>query len=104
MGVVSAWGISESVALVTFITVIEVGALVYAFGVAEGSINMLDTNWQQFVPPLQSGAWLGIFSASFLAFYAFISFEDMVNIAEEVKNPTKIMPIAIIVKLFRYTY
>jgi amino acid transporter len=99
MGVVAAWGISESVALVTFITVIEVGALVYAFGVAGGSINALDTNWQQFVPPLQSGAWLGIFSASFLAFYAFIGFEDMVNIAEEVKNPTKIMPIAIIVSV-----
>jgi amino acid transporter len=30
--------------------------------------------------------------AAFLAFFAFIGFEDMVNIAEEVKNPQRNMP------------
>lgn len=99
MGMVAAWGIGESVTLVTVITIIEVGALVYAFSVAQGSITSLGTNWEQFVPQVESSTWLGIFSASFLAFYAFIGFEDMVNISEEVTNPTKTMPIAIIVSV-----
>lgn len=30
----------------------------------------------------------GVLSEAFLAFYAFIGFEDMVNVAEEVKNPS----------------
>ncbi len=37
----------------------------------------------------------GIFAGAFLAFYAFIGFEDMVNVAEEVKEPNKTMPRAI---------
>jgi amino acid transporter len=36
---------------------------------------------------------------SFLAFYAFIGFEDMVNVAEEVKDPERNMPRAIIYAL-----
>jgi amino acid transporter len=34
-----------------------------------------------------------------LAFYAFIGFEDMVNVAEEVKNPRRNLPLAIILAL-----
>ncbi|WP_172838731.1 hypothetical protein [Solemya velesiana gill symbiont] len=29
--------------------------------------------------------WTGVLAASLLAFYAFLGFEDMVNVAEEVK-------------------
>jgi len=38
----------------------------------------------------------GVFAGAFLAFYAFIGFEDMVNIAEEVKNPRRTMALAIL--------
>ena len=34
-------------------------------------------------------------AGSFLGFYAFIGFEDMVNVAEEVKRPSVTIPIAI---------
>jgi len=40
-----------------------------------------------------------IASSSVLAFYAFIGFEDMVNVAEEVKDPARSFPIAIAVTL-----
>ena len=36
----------------------------------------------EFNPGLNSTLWLGILSGSFLAFYAFIGFEDMVKVAE----------------------
>jgi amino acid transporter len=36
---------------------------------------------------------------AFLAFYAYVGFEDMVNLAEEVKTPRHAMPIAILTAL-----
>ena len=36
---------------------------------------------------------------AFLAFYAFIGFEDMVNVAEEVKEPRRILPLAILITI-----
>lgn len=97
MGAIASWGIGQSVLLVAIITFVEVGALIYAFSIADGSLIELSTKWRQFVPSLEATAWIGTFSGAFLAFYAFLGFEDMVNIAEEVKKPKKNLPIAIIV-------
>ncbi|NNC54295.1 MAG: amino acid permease, partial [Pseudomonadales bacterium] len=41
----------------------------------------------------------GIGLGAFIAFFAFIGFEDMVNVAEEVKNPARNMPAAILLAL-----
>ena len=50
---------------------------------------------------------LGILSGAVLAFYAFIGFEDMVNVAEEVRQPEHIFPraiaITVLVTLIVYT-
>ena len=48
---------------------------------------------------MNADTWINIFSAAFLAFYAFIGFEDMVNIAEEAKAPRRALPIAIVVSV-----
>jgi basic amino acid/polyamine antiporter, APA family len=40
--------------------------------------------------------WIGIVQGGALAFFAFIGFEDMVNVAEEVKRPERNMPIALL--------
>ena len=47
----------------------------------------------------QGGIALGVLGAAALAFYAFIGFEDMVNVAEEVHNPTRTLPVAIVIVL-----
>ena len=39
------------------------------------------------------------FVIRFNSFYAYIGFEDIVNMAEETKNPTKIVPLAILLSL-----
>lgn len=96
MGAIAAWGIGESVAVVVVITVLEIAALIYAAFVAEGELAQLQQSWQLFVPPMNAEIWVGIFTAAFLAFYAFIGFEDMVNIAEEVKDAKRALPAAII--------
>lgn len=99
MGGIAIWGISESVAVVTSFTVIGVGALVYATFVAEGEFAQLADSWQQFVPSMDGGIWMGIFAGAFLAFYSFIGFEDMINVAEEVKDVRRTLPIAVVVSV-----
>jgi amino acid transporter len=46
-----------------------------------------------------AAAWPGILGASMLAFFAFIGFEAMVNVAEEVEEPKRTLPIAIAITL-----
>ncbi len=43
--------------------------------------------------------WHGIMLGGMLAFYAYIGFEDMVNVAEEVRNPELNLPRAILIAL-----
>ena len=50
----------------------------------------------EFVPSADTANWQGIIFGGFLAFFAYIGFEDMVNVAEEVKNPQRNLPLAII--------
>ena len=51
------------------------------------------------VPPFEAGAWKGIFAAGLLAFFAFVGFEDIANVAEEVKQPGRTLPRGIILTL-----
>ena len=95
MFVVAAWGIGESVLTAGFMTLIEVGGLLLVIWVARDAPSApADSAWQ-LVPPLEMPVWSGILAGSFLAFFAFIGFEDMVNVAEEVKNAPRVLPIAI---------
>jgi APA family basic amino acid/polyamine antiporter len=95
---IAAWGIAESVGVAAVVTVVEVGGLLlvlYAAGDSIGDgLQTLDL-----VPPPDPQVWTGILLGSFLAFYAFIGFEDMVNIAEEVKNPRVVLPLGILAAL-----
>lgn len=42
----------------------------------------------------------GILSAAAIAFFAFVGFEDMVNVAEEVREPERVFPRAILTAVF----
>ncbi|MBA6391210.1 amino acid permease [Colwellia sp. BRX10-3] len=97
MGIIAGWGIGKSVAFVAIISVIQIGALVYIVFVAGDSLQALSSRWTELFIPTNSTVWLGVFSGAFLGFYAFIGFEDMVNMAEEVKDVRKNLPIAILV-------
>ncbi|WP_439521282.1 APC family permease [Marivita sp.] len=96
MGMIALWGITQSVTVAAIITVIEVSGLIFVmvwgFAIAEpAGVALIDI-----VPPLTGGHWAGIGAASLLAFFAFVGFEDMANVAEEVKDPLHTMPKAII--------
>lgn len=92
---VAAWGIAESVWMSVAITLIEVGGLVLVVVLEGDVLGDLPARWGELIPGLQLEAWHGVGLGAFLAFYAFVGFEDMVNVSEEVRDPTRIMPIAI---------
>lgn len=91
------YGIRETIATNALCTVIEVSGLllIIVFGVSFiGSVNYLDAvtvdNAAGVITP---GLILG---GAVLTFYSFIGFEDMLNVSEEVKNPVKVLPRALI--------
>ncbi len=103
VGLVAVWGILESVTLAALFTVIEIGGLglVVYFGLASKPEVLADfgAEFGNLIPPFEVGVWSGIVSAGLLAFFAFVGFEDMVNVAEEVKESGKTMPRGIILTL-----
>ena len=98
-GLVAAWGVGQSVFLAVLITFIEVGGLLFILFAARDGFGDLPARWEEMLVPASAGAWTGILAGGFLVFYAFIGFEDMVNMAEEVKEPRRTMPRSIILAL-----
>ncbi len=80
----AAWGIAESVITAAVLTVIEAGALILIviLGAPE-AVMSLGTPVAPINGPVTG---IAILSGAVLAFYAFIGFEDMVNVAEEVRD------------------
>ncbi len=102
---IAAWGIMESVLLAGLFTVLETGVLlVIIFSGIAGDPAML-ADLPEIVPALSdSTAWLGLGAAGLLAFFAYIGFEDIVNLAEEVKRPKRTLPWAIFLTLIIGTF
>jgi amino acid transporter len=95
----AAWGIGESVTAAAVFTVLEIGGLVLVIWAAKGSFADLPARAGELLPPLDGAAWIGIMAGAMLAFYAFLGFEDLVNVAEEAKDVTRTMPLAILLTL-----
>ncbi len=99
MGALAAWGINESVAAAVVITLIEIGGLIFILAVTGNHLAEIQVHFPEIVPPFDLHKWDGIILGAFLAFYAYIGFEDMVTIAEETKEPTRNVPLAILLAL-----
>lgn len=99
IGAIAAWGILESVTIAAIFTLLEIGGLglVIFFGIkADPGILAKSLT---LLPPLELSVWGGILSASLLAFFAFVGFEDIANVAEEVVEPHKTLPRGILLTL-----
>lgn len=92
---VAIWGISESVLLAVGIAAIEVGGLVYVAIAASGA----DVATHQSPLELDALSSTGLLMGAFLSFYAFVGFEDLVTLAEEVKDPRRTLPRAVLLSL-----
>lgn len=99
IGAIAAWGVAESVTIAALVTVIEIGGLLLVIGVGYSGFSELPDRWRELIPPMESAGWHGIYAGSLLAFYAFIGFEDMIEVAEETKHVKRNMPIGIMITL-----
>lgn len=91
------WGIRESMWVNAVCTLIELSGLVIiiVFGARFiGSVNYFDatsaTNLTGEIRPSL------LLSGAVLTFYSFVGFEDILNVAEEVKEPEKTLPLGLI--------
>ncbi len=94
LGTVNLIGIRESMVTNLVCTVIEVAGLVFVIVVGAkfwGRVDYLS------VPDGSSLTATMLLSGAVLTFYAFVGFEDMLNVAEEVKEPERNMPWGIII-------
>ena len=99
LGTAAVIGITESVTVATVLTVIEMAGLFLILWVGGDAFLRIPEQMPALIPPLAFAPWVGIIAGAFLAFYAFIGFEDMVNVAEEVKTPQRTVPLAIILAM-----
>lgn len=91
----AAVGVSLASGVVITITVIEVCLLIVIAVTGSGDILSFAGDISRAEPP--DGLFAILASASVLAFFAFIGFEDVVNMAEEVKDAPRIVPRALLV-------
>lgn len=90
---VAIFGVLESLALAAVFTAVELiglGLVVWA-----GMSAPVTADWASPEPVI----WTGVGAAAVLAFFAFIGFEDIVNMAEEVSDPLRTLPRAILLSL-----
>lgn len=99
LGTLAAWGIAQSVMFAAALTLLGIFGLLLVIFVAGDSLSQLPARLPELIPPAEPLLWQGIFMGAFLAFYAYIGFEDMVNVAEEVKDPQRTLPYAIMLAL-----
>lgn len=99
IGLVCAWGIGQSVTIAAVMTVVEIIGLLIILYVGRESFSLLPAKIPEMLPPLELSAWVGIVMGGFIAFYAYIGFEDIVNVAEEAIKPRVNIPLAIIISL-----
>lgn len=101
IGLLAIKGISESAKAAAVFTIIEILGLSLVIWFGRGAFSQISPSGLLSLDP--AFGFSGLIAGSFLAFYAFIGFEDMANVAEEVKNPKKTMPLAILISLIAST-
>ncbi len=99
IGGIAAWGVAESVTIAALITLIEIGGLLLVIAVSQSGLAELPHRWHELVPSMDTIGWGSVYAGALLAFYAFIGFEDMVEMAEETREVRRNLPTAILLTL-----
>lgn len=97
IGAIAIKGIGESAKAAAALTGLEVLGLLLIIWFGRSAFSQVDVGAIVSIDPAVGLG--GVFAGAFLAFYAYIGFEDMVNVAEETRNPSRTMPLAILIAL-----
>lgn len=96
---IAAWGIGESVWVAGVISVVEVLGLLWVTSLAFAAIDPAAIEPSRLLPDASLESWSFITTGAMLAFYAYIGFEDMIEVAEEVRDVSRNLPRAIFLTL-----
>ena len=104
IALINLWGIRQTSNLNIFFTIVEASGLILVLVAGTVYLSRLGGGDVMEAVPATKGiaetvGWTAVFQAAALAFFAFIGFEDMVNVAEEVKDPRRTLPAAILVAM-----
>jgi len=95
---VAAVGISESAKLAAVLAVVEILGLVVVVVAAGPALTDLPARAPEMLPG-SAAAWVGVLAATYLAFFAFLGFDCMVNLAEETRDVARVLPRAVVIAI-----
>ena len=100
MGIVACLATVQSVTFAGIMTLVEVGGLVLIIVAGLGHGTDVVTRLPEIWPSAgDSTAWIGLAGTALIAVFAFIGFEHLVNVAEELKEPSRTLPRALFLTL-----
>ena len=100
MGIVACLATVQSVTFAGIMTLVEVGGLVLIIVAELGHGTDVVTRLSEIWPSAgDSTAWIGLAGTALIAVFAFIGFEHLVNVAEELKEPSRTLPRALFLTL-----
>lgn len=99
MGAIAAGGVRQSVSFAGIMTLIEIGGLVLLIIAGVASDGPIVTRLPEAIPTFNPAVLAGLVGTVLLAVFAFIGFEGLANVAEEVRQPKTTLPRAIFLTL-----
>lgn len=100
MGAVACLATVQSITFAGVMTLIEVAGLVLIIAAGLGYGTDVVTRLPEIWPSAgDTTAWVGIAGTALIAVFAFIGFEHLVNVAEEMKEPSRTLPRALFLTL-----
>lgn len=99
LGAVAWYGVMESVVLAGVVTALEVGALLVVLAFGAPDFLTMEVVAKAFSPSGSFAEFSPVVAGAVLAFFAFVGFEDIVNMAEETRRPRRTVPLAILFTL-----
>jgi amino acid transporter len=99
LAAIAVWGIREAVTVAALLTLIEVAGLLLIVWVGRDAFAAIPKTLAAHPPVFDIALLGGVASGVIFAFFAFVGFEDMVNVAEEIRDVRRTLPRAIILTL-----
>ena len=99
LAAIAWWGVRESVLFAALVTLLELGTLVFVVVFGLPLFSNVSGLAASFTPATELAAMAPVLSAAVIAFFAFIGFEDIENMAEETRDPVRTVPMAIYLTL-----
>ena len=100
MGLVACLPLRQSITFAGIMTLVELGGLILIIIAGLGERTGVLTRLPEILPTSGDiGLWVGLSGTTLVAVFAFIGFQNLVNVAEEMKTPSRTLPWALFLSL-----